>query len=228
MKLQDKLSILNDERVICVLHELHRQHANQAWGIGLDLLPQLSRMLRGRPLDWSRLEPKLGRRPLAVDADSGIYLYLLARARRAQNLVEFGTSVGVSAIYLGLAARENGGRLVTTEMSPNKVSQARHNLERAGLEAYVEVRQGDATVTLRDVQGPVDFLHNDGFPRFVLPVLRLVAPHMAPSAVCVCGNAALFPADHADYVAWVRARENGFVSTSLPMKLGGEFSVRRS
>jgi predicted O-methyltransferase YrrM len=225
-KLHDKLSVLKDERAIRVLAELHQEQANQAFGIGLDLLPQMHRWLRGRPLDWSRLETKLGRRPLAVDVDSGVYLYLLARSTRARHLVEFGASVGVSAIYLTLAARENGGRLITTELSPDKVTLARRNLERAGLADYAEVRQGDATSTLRGLEGPVDFLHNDGFPRFVLPVLRLLAPRMQAGAVALCGNAALFPADHADYVAWVRAPENGFTSTSLPMKLGGEFSVR--
>jgi len=225
-KLHDKLSVLKDERAIRVLAELHQEQANQAWGIGLDLLPQMHRWLCGRPLDWSRLEAKLGHRPLAVDVDSGVYLYLLARSMRARQLVEFGASVGVSAIYLALAARENGGRLITTELSSDKVTLARRNLERAGLTDYAEIREGDATSTLRELEGPIDFLHNDGFPRFVLPVLRLLAPRMHKGAIALCGNAALFPADHAEYVAWVRAPENGFTSTALPMKLGGEFSVR--
>ena len=86
--------------------------------------------------------------------------------------------------------------------------------------------EGDARETLRDIDGGVDFFHNDGFPRFALPVLQLLAPKMEPGAVTLCGNAALFPADHAEYVAWVRQPENGFVSAPLPMKVGGEFSIR--
>jgi predicted O-methyltransferase YrrM len=60
----------------------------------------------------------------------------------------------------------------------------------------VEIREGDSLETLRDLSDPVDFLLNDVFPAFTLPVLQLVAPHMRPGAVALCGNAALFPADH--------------------------------
>jgi predicted O-methyltransferase YrrM len=96
----------------------------------------------------------------------------------------------------------------------------------AGLEAFVEIREGKALDTLRGLEQPIDFLLNDGFPRFTLPVLQPLEPHMRPGAVVLCGNAALFPADHADYLAWVRNPENGFRSMHLPMKLAGELSVK--
>ena len=45
-------------------------------------------------------------------------------------------------------------------------------------------------------------------------------------AVALCGNAALFPADHADYLAWVRDPGHGFCSGTLATTLGGEFSAK--
>ena len=58
------------------------------------------------------------------------------------------------------------------------------------------------------------------------PVLQLVAPKLRTGAVASCGNAALFPKDHEDYVAWVRDPRNGFRSARLSMFLAREFSVK--
>lgn len=111
-------------------------------------------------------------------------------------------------------------------MVPEKADRARAHLAEAGLEEFVEVREGDALDTLRDLDHPVEFLLNDGFPRFTLPVLKLLAPQMRSGAIALCGNTAVFPADHADYLEWVRNPENGFRSMHPPMKFAREFSVR--
>jgi predicted O-methyltransferase YrrM len=73
--------------------------------------------------------------------------------------------------------------VIGTEYVPAKAASARHNLRRAGLEAWVDVREGDALETLQAIDEPVDLLLNDGFPRFALPVLELVAPHMRLGAI---------------------------------------------
>lgn len=226
MNLEEKLSLFRHEPAARVLASLHRQNAYQAPRIVLRMLPQLHRFLMGRALDWSRLEHRLSSEPLSVDANSGLFLYMLALARGSKHIVEFGSSTGVSTIYLALAARETGGTVIATEFVADKANRARANLRAAGVAEYVDFRQGDALETLRDVPSGVDFFHNDGFPRFVLPVLQLLAPKMNLGAVTLCGNAALFPADHSAYVGWVRDPRNGFISAPLPMQVGGEVSVR--
>ena len=219
--------MLRDPKAAAVLMRLHHDANRQNGSLVRRFLPHLPRLLARRPLRWSRLEPRLSDLYLAVDPSNGALCYLLARMLRARNVVEFGTSFGVSTIYLALAVRDNGGgRVIGTERIPQKAARARANIEEAGLGAFVEIREGDALETLRDVPGPVDFLLNDGFPAFTLPILQIVAPHMRPGAVALCGNAALFPADHAEYVQWVRDRANGFCSMQLPLRLAGELSVK--
>ena len=90
----------------------------------------------------------------------------------------------------------------------------------------MEIREGEAPASLAELPEPVDFLLNDGFPAYALPVLQAVAPKMRAGAVVVSDNAALFPADHRDYVEWVRNPANGFLSTRLALDEGTEFSVR--
>jgi len=225
--LAEALGTIRDPRAEAVLARLHRRADRQNLGLMASFARHLPRLLGRRPLPWPQLEPSLSDRYLALDPRSGALCYMLARMLLARQVVEFGTSFGVSTIYLALAVRDNGGgRVIGTERVPGKAAQARAHLEEAGLASFVEIREGDALETLRDLSGPVDFVLNDGFPRFALPVLRLVAPHMRPGAIALCGNAVLFPADHADYLAWVRDPGNGFRSMRLAAKPGGELSVR--
>ena len=90
----------------------------------------------------------------------------------------------------------------------------------------MEIRGGDAPASLAELPEPIDFLLNDGFPPYMLPVLQAVAPKMRAGAVVFSGNVALFPADHRDYVEWVRDLGNGFLSIKVAENEGAEFSVR--
>ncbi|RUT81439.1 O-methyltransferase, partial [Mesorhizobium sp. USDA-HM6] len=87
---------------------------------------------------------------LAVSPETGTLLYMLARSSGARVIIEFGTSFGISTLYLAAALRDNGGgRLITTEFEPSKVVRAKANLTEGGLIDLVEIREGDAMQTLR-------------------------------------------------------------------------------
>ncbi len=160
---------------------------------------------------------------LAVSPSYGWFLYAMARARRATRIVEFGTSMGVSTIYLATALRDNGGgRLIGSELEPTKVARARANLEAAGLGDLTEIRPGDALETLEDVGGEVDLLFIDGAWPLYLPVLKLIEPWLTPGAT-VLGENAFAPG----YLDYVRDPENGYLSQPLAIDAGrgNEFSV---
>ncbi len=68
---------------------------------------------------------------LAVSPAYGRFLYAIARTRKATRIVEFGTSMGISTIYLAAALRDNGGgHLIGSELEPAKVARARANSTR--------------------------------------------------------------------------------------------------
>jgi predicted O-methyltransferase YrrM len=72
---------------------------------------------------------------IPISAEAGQLLYALARAARPETVVEFGTSFGISTIYLAAAVTDNGtGRVVTTELSERKVKAAQSNLQQTGLD----------------------------------------------------------------------------------------------
>jgi len=161
---------------------------------------------------------------LAVSAEYGRFLYMIARARRAKRIVEFGTSMGVSTIYLAAALRDNGGGLaIGTEIEPTKAERARNNLEAAGVSQLVDIRLGDAQETLKDVGGDVDMLLIDGAFSLYLPILKLVEPHLKAGAVILAENAF-----DKDYLTYVRDPANGYLSQTLPINegRGNEFAVK--
>jgi predicted O-methyltransferase YrrM len=161
-----------------------------------------------------------GDAPLAIKREVGELLYALTLARSPMLAVEFGASVGLSTIYLAAALRDLGaGRLITTEIALRKAERARANLTQAELGDLVELRVADARQTLRDLPGPVELLFLDGWNDLYLDVLELVRPRLAPRALIV---ADLSPDDpNLDrYRAFVGARENGYLSVTVPLDAG--------
>ena len=161
-------------------------------------------------------------RYLEVSPDTGILLYQLARACRARSIVEFGTSFGISTIYLASALRDNGGgKLIGTEFESSKVAGARRNLKDAGLDDLVEIREGDALETLaRDLPQEIDLVLLDGAKELYPRILSLLEPRLRPGAIIVADNADWSPA----YLASVRSNDGGYLS--IPFASDVELSIK--
>jgi predicted O-methyltransferase YrrM len=157
--------------------------------------------------------------PLAVSRETGTLLYMLARGANARNIVEFGTSFGISTLHLAAALRDNGGgRLITTEFESSKVARARENLTAGGLIDLVEIREGDALQTLKSgLPETIDLLLLDGAKALYPDVLALLEGRLRPGAFVVADDADVSP----DYLARVRSTEQGYLSTPF----GGDVEV---
>jgi len=186
-----------DARAQAVVDRLQAEARRQTGSLVRHYLPKLPRLLLGRPLDWSGTGEFYDDKLLPVEPGQGALLYLLARSSRARLAVEFGTSFGVSTIYLAAAMRDagQGGRVIGTELVAGKIAAARANLKAAGLAKHVELREGDARETLRDLDQPVNLLLLDGWPPLAIDILRLVEPKLALGALVVVDNVGQFAAD---------------------------------
>ena len=216
---------LTDPKVIATLDRLHEAAKGDRW-VFLRAAPSvlLSVLTGGTILDG--LTPYLGDAYIPVTPEQGKFLYLTARLIDARTIVEFGTSFGISALYLASAARANGGRFIGSEMEPKKITAARANLAEAGLAEVAEVREGDAMQTFADLAAPIDLVLLDGWKDLYLPVLQLLRPKLARRAAVLADNIFTFPKELAPYVAFVRDPANGFESTTVPLGHGLEYSVR--
>jgi predicted O-methyltransferase YrrM len=164
---------------------------------------------------------------LPIAPDVGHFLYNLARSINAKRIVEFGTSFGVSTIYLAAALRDNGGGLaIGSELESSKVTKAVENLTQAELLPFVEIRAGDALQTLANLDGAIDLLFLDGWNDLYLDVLLLLLDKLRSRSVVLADDLKLFPEELAPYLDYVRNPANGFISVTLPIDDGIEYSVK--
>jgi predicted O-methyltransferase YrrM len=154
---------------------------------------------------------------LPVTPESGQLLYALVRAAKPATVVEFGMSLGISAIHLAAAVRDNGtGRVVTTELSAAKVTAAKKTFADTGLDDLITVLEGDALSTLADIEGPVGFVLLDGWKELYLPVIKLLEPSLSAGALVIADNTSMD--DTQPYLDHVRDPANGYVSVNFPVR----------
>lgn len=154
---------------------------------------------------------------LPVTPESGQLLYALVRAAKPALVVEFGMSLGLSAIHLAGAVRDNGvGRVVTTELSAAKIVAAKASFAEVGLDDVITVLEGDARQTLAGIEEPVGFVLLDGWKDLYLPVLHILEPKLSPGALVVADNTGL--PDAAPYVEYIRDPANGYAGVSFPVR----------
>lgn len=216
---------LDDPRVLATLQALHVR-ARQDVFVFMRALPSVAwSLLRGRPAIDGAI-PFLKDAYIPVDPDQGKFLYVTARVLNAKRIVEFGTSFGISTIYLAAAARANGGNVIGTELVPEKVNAARANVAQAGLAQFVDIREGDAMKTLSTIDEPIDLLLLDGWKDIYLPMVKMLTPKLRAGAAVIADNVFTFKTALRPYVAHMQNRENGFDSVTLPLGHGMEYSMR--
>jgi len=157
---------------------------------------------------------------LAVDSQVGTLLYSLVRSTRATTVVEFGTSFGLSSIYLASALQDNGGgAVITSEIEREKVEAAQANFAAAGLSDLIEVRIGNVLDTFKELPNDIDLAFLDGWPDLYLQVLKLIEPHLRKGALVIADY--LPPESFIDstelkpYREYVTDPENGYIAVDL-------------
>jgi predicted O-methyltransferase YrrM len=166
---------------------------------------------------------------LPVNLEFGNLLYILGRSSKAKTIVEFGTSFGVSTLFLASAIKDNGaGKVITTEFDEAKAQRAYENLKDAGLNGFVEIRIGDALETLkRPFENKIDLLFLDGAKSMYLDVLKLVESDLSSGAIIASDNTD--QEELKPFINYLRSSENGYLSSPIlthMMKKGHEISIK--
>jgi predicted O-methyltransferase YrrM len=164
---------------------------------------------------------------IPVSPDAGRFLYALVRGAQAGTVVEFGTSFGISTIYMAAALRDRGaGVVITTELLAKKAERARENIRETDLSDFVDLRVGDALKTLQGLERDATVVFLDGAKDLYLPVLRLLEPSLKPGALVIGDDIDLFPDALAPYLGYVRDPANGYISVKVPIGDAMELSTR--
>lgn len=222
-------SSLDDPRVRGVLERLHAEERAQRGPMLRMALTWIPDLLRGKQDSVQEESDRIKDLFVALSPKQGTLAYMIARSIAARRIVEFGTSFGISTIYLAAAVRDNGGGVVIgSELQPGKLARARTHLAEAGLDDIAEIREGDARETLADPGGSVDLLLLDGAKQLYLDILQRLQRHLRTGSVVLADNILLFRKSLRPYVEYVQEPRNGFRSVTLFLGSGTEYSVRLS
>ena len=122
-----------------------------------------------------------------VYPDTGALLHTLARACGARRILEIGTAIGYSTLWMASALPADGA-LVTMEYDAARASRARDHFAAAGVADRVSVIVGDATRFLHKVAGPFDFIFQDSDKQLYEPMLDRLIELLRPGGLLVADN----------------------------------------
>lgn len=144
------------------------------------LTPQIESVLRGiKAVDKGQL---------AVSEEDGRFLRVLVAARGARSVLDIGAASGYSGIWLGLGARESGGRVVAIEYDPLRAKEALENVRTAGLADVVRVVHGDAFAEIPKLRGTFDLVFLDAWKPDYKKFFDMVFPRLNAGGVFVAHN----------------------------------------
>ncbi len=136
----------------------------------------------------------------------------LVRKAKPRLVVEGGTAIGYSALWIGRELKAAGrGKLITMEILPELAREAEANLKKAGLADYVTVKIGDARKIVKEIEGPIDFVFLDCHPPNYYPCFIGLEDRLRPGAVAVADNAGYGARGMADYTKHVRSKYNSHI-----------------
>jgi predicted O-methyltransferase YrrM len=164
---------------------------------------------------------------LPVGQESGRLINILAKSLKAPRILELGTSFGYSGIWLAEAARASGGRLVTMELSEKKSAYAREMSKKAGLDAFVDFRVGDAVKMIEELPRGIDFVLVDLWKGLYLPCLEAFYPKLTPGAIVVSDNMIEPASEHEAVMRYQHAVRAKPKMTSILVPVGSGLEISR-
>ena len=164
--------------LVCLMASVATVSARQAPADGVP--PRIQRILdRIRAADTGQL---------AVSEEDGRFLRVLVASRGAKTVLEIGAASGYSGIWLGLGARESGGRVVAIEFDPARAKEAAANVRQAGLDDIVRVVSGDAFKEIPRLPGTFDLVFLDAWKPDYKKFFDMVYPRLDPGGVFLAHN----------------------------------------
>jgi predicted O-methyltransferase YrrM len=139
-----------------------------------------------------------------VPRADGEFLHDFILEHNYKRVLEIGTSNGYSALWMGMALRRTGGKLVTLEIDARRAALARENFQKTGLTGIIELREGDALKVIPTLEGPFDLVFIDAWKEDYLRYFELVFPKLRPGGAIVAHNVVSHGRDMQDFLQAVQ------------------------
>lgn len=123
-----------------------------------------------------------------VPKSDGRVLRLMTEAMNAKNVVEIGTSTGISGIWFGMALQKTEGKLTTFEYDKERAAIARENFKRTGMADIITLIEGDAHEKVAVLKEPIDILFLDADKEGYIDYLNKLLPLVKPGGLVIAHN----------------------------------------
>lgn len=172
--------VLHQENIKATLIELYNDAKNDKTRIIKGLVKSIIRPMQ--PEDFKHAY-------LSITEEQGLFLVDLIKKNKLKNIVEFGTSFGISTLFLAQGALETKGRIITAELIASKAEKAMENFKKAEVSNIIDVRIGDAMQTLQNHKEPIDLLFLDGWKDLYQPLFNMLESNFHTNTIIYVDNA---------------------------------------
>ncbi len=107
----------------------------------------------------------------SIETELGKFLGLIIRLTNAQKVLEIGSGIGYSTIWLGEAVKVTSGKVVTIDNHERTHKEVIKNIKAAGLNNWIEIKLGNAEDLIMDLEDEWDIVFQDG-GKYLYPVLH--------------------------------------------------------
>lgn len=169
----------------------------------------------------------------------GRFLHVSIAAARARRVLEVGTAIGYSALWMGRALPDDG-ELVTIDIDRVRQQRARDAWREAGVRASLRLVNGPALQMLPTLRGPFDAVFIDAVKKEYQAYLEGAMPLLRAGGLVLVDNllwsgrvSGSRPDDGSEDTAAIREFNRAFLSdprlvaTILPLGDGLGFAVKR-
>ncbi len=117
----------------------------------------------------------------------GRFLYNLAKSSQSKNVLEIGTAIGYSGIWLGRAVAPKGS-VTTIDMDPERVKIAKRNISEAKLDKTIKVLEGNVLKILPTLKGEYDLIFLDSDKDVYVEAFKMGVKKLRKGGLFVADN----------------------------------------
>jgi predicted O-methyltransferase YrrM len=149
---------------------------------------------------------------MTAEAEVLEFLRTLVTTLKPNLIVETGSFLGVSTVWMAEGLRSNGfGRIVSCEFDPVVFAKAQEKIAASGLADWIDLRQGSSLEL--EVPGPIDLLFSDSDLDIREQEVRRFLPKISPTGLVLMHDASSHPGTVRQ--AALRLEAEGLISTVL-------------
>ena len=137
-------------------------------------------------LEKFRLECRERQLPI-IHREVGQFIKLMITKMNARSIIEVGTNVGYSSIFMSYVMKREG-KVVSLERNENFYHEAIENIKRFNLEKNIDVHFGDAVEILDNISGTFDIAFIDAAKSYYTTFFDKCAKLMNSGGIIISDN----------------------------------------